>query len=152
MRWFTLSRSLRPALVVAAAGVVAITWGGASGAGLAAPDGKPATIGLAGESACASFLTCGLMPWPDGCAGGTCVGTIPCIATSRGYCECAYYLSTGGVAELPSVAGASAAETVAGGGGAGWSAGNAAALAGGVAAAVAALAAGAWYARRRWLR
>ena len=47
----------------------------------------------------------------------------------------------GGIAELPDV-----------GSDSGWSAGAYAALAGGLAAALLALTAGAWYARRRWLR
>jgi len=52
-----------------------------------------------------------------------------------------YGLSVGGIAELPDVASDS-----------GSSAGTYAALTGGLAAAVLALTAGAWYARRRWMR
>jgi V8-like Glu-specific endopeptidase len=57
----------------------------------------------------------------------------------------------GGVAELPSLAGTWASEA-APAGSSGWSGGAYAALAGGLAAAVLTLTAGAWYARRRWLR
>jgi hypothetical protein len=57
----------------------------------------------------------------------------------------------GGIAELPDLAGTSAEEAVASPEGSGWSAGDYAALAGGLAAAALAIAAGAWYARRRWL-
>jgi hypothetical protein len=58
----------------------------------------------------------------------------------------------GGIAELPALSGTSAGEAAAPAAGSGWSAGGYAALAGGVAAAAVALCAGAWYARRRWLR
>jgi len=58
----------------------------------------------------------------------------------------------GGIAELPDFAGASADEARAPAGGSGWSAAAYAALAGGVATVVLTLGAGAWYARRRWLR
>jgi len=58
----------------------------------------------------------------------------------------------GGVAELPPLAGTSAEEAGAPGGGSGWSSASYAALAGGLAAAAVVLSAGAWYARRRWLR
>jgi alpha-tubulin suppressor-like RCC1 family protein len=53
--------------------------------------------------------------------------------------------SVGGIAELPDVAQSPASQS-------GSSAGSYAALAGGLAAAVLALTAGAWYARRRWMR
>jgi hypothetical protein len=58
----------------------------------------------------------------------------------------------GGVAELPPLAGTSAEEAGASAGGSGWSSASYAALAGGLAAAAVVLSAGAWYARRRWLR
>jgi hypothetical protein len=58
----------------------------------------------------------------------------------------------GGIAELPPLAGASAEEAGAPAEGSGWSAGAYAALAAGLAAAAAVLSAGAWYARRRWIR
>ena len=61
-------------------------------------------------------------------------------------------VGVGGIAELPDIAGASGEEAGTPAGGSGWSAGNYAALAGGLAAAVVALSAGAWYARRRWIR
>lgn len=57
----------------------------------------------------------------------------------------------GGIAELPQIA-QSPGEAGAPAEGSGWSAGNYAALAGGLAAGAAAIAAGGWYARRRWLR
>jgi hypothetical protein len=57
----------------------------------------------------------------------------------------------GGVAELPPLAGISADQASGPADGPGWSAGDYA-LAGALAAAVLAVAAGAWYARRRWLR
>ena len=63
-----------------------------------------------------------------------------------------YSPPVGGIAELPDFAGMSAEEGGAPTEGSGWSAGSYAALAGGLAAAVLALTAGAWYARRRWLR
>jgi len=56
-----------------------------------------------------------------------------------------YGLSVGGIAELPDVAQSPASQS-------GSSAGTYAALAGGLAAAVLTLMAGAWYARRRWVR
>jgi hypothetical protein len=58
----------------------------------------------------------------------------------------------GGIAELPDIGRASAEQTGAAPGGSGWSAGGYAALSAGLVAAVLAVAAGAWYARRRWLR
>jgi hypothetical protein len=58
----------------------------------------------------------------------------------------------GGIAELPDLAGASPEEAGVPSDGSGWSAGDYAALAGGLAAAAIAIAAGGWYARRRWLR
>jgi len=60
--------------------------------------------------------------------------------------------AVGGVAELPALAGTSPGESAVPAEGSGWSAGGYAALAGGLAAAVVAITAGAWYARRRWLR
>jgi hypothetical protein len=60
--------------------------------------------------------------------------------------------SIGGIAELPDVAGPSPEEAGTHPGGSGWSAGNYAALGGGLAAALLVLSAGAWYARRRWVR
>jgi DMSO/TMAO reductase YedYZ molybdopterin-dependent catalytic subunit len=60
--------------------------------------------------------------------------------------------AVGGIAELPDMAGVSAEQAGAPAGGFGWSAGNYAALAGGLLAATVAISAGAWYARRRWLR
>jgi hypothetical protein len=60
--------------------------------------------------------------------------------------------AVGGIAELPDFAGTSAEEAGASAGGSGWSAGGYAALAGGLAVAALAAVAGAWYARRRWLR
>jgi 5-hydroxyisourate hydrolase-like protein (transthyretin family) len=59
-------------------------------------------------------------------------------------------VAVGGIAELPALAGLSAEEAGAPAEGTGWSAGDYA-LAGGLAAAVIAIAAGAWYARKRWL-
>jgi hypothetical protein len=58
----------------------------------------------------------------------------------------------GGIAEGPGLAGTSAGELGASDGGSGWSAGAYAALAAGLAALAVALSAGAWYARRRWVR
>jgi hypothetical protein len=58
----------------------------------------------------------------------------------------------GGIAELPDVAGPSPEEAGTPAGGSGWSAGSYAALAGGLAAALLTISAGAWYARRRWVR
>jgi hypothetical protein len=60
--------------------------------------------------------------------------------------------AVGGIQELPDVGGASAEEAGAPGEGSGWSAGAYAALAGLGALAAAAIAAGGWYARRRWVR
>jgi hypothetical protein len=66
--------------------------------------------------------------------------------------NCLGVAPVGGIAaELPEVAGRSAEGAGAEAGGSGWSAGTYAAVAGGVAAMLA-LAAGAWYARRRWVR
>jgi hypothetical protein len=58
----------------------------------------------------------------------------------------------GGIAELPPLAGTSAEEAGAPAEGSGWSSASYAALAAGLAAAAVVLSAGAWYARRRWLR
>jgi hypothetical protein len=58
----------------------------------------------------------------------------------------------GGIAELPDHPVTSAEETGASVHGSGWSAGGYAALAGVLSATVLATVAGAWYARRRWLR
>ena len=58
----------------------------------------------------------------------------------------------GGIAEFPDIAGASAEEAAAPAEGSGWSSASYAALAAGLAAAAVALSAGAWYARRRWLK
>jgi hypothetical protein len=58
----------------------------------------------------------------------------------------------GGIAELPDVDTAPAEQAGAPSAGSGWSAGDYAALTGGLSAAVLAVAAGAWYARRRWLQ
>jgi hypothetical protein len=60
--------------------------------------------------------------------------------------------AVGGIAELPSLAGASPEEAGAPGNQSGWSAGGYGALAGGLAAGAVAIAAGGWYLRRRWLR
>jgi hypothetical protein len=60
--------------------------------------------------------------------------------------------AVGGIAELPDFAGTSGKEAGVASEGSGWSAGNYVALAGGLAAATLAVIAGAWYARRRWLR
>jgi CSLREA domain-containing protein len=60
--------------------------------------------------------------------------------------------AVGGIAELPALAGTSAEEGAVATEGSGWSAGGYAALVGGLAAAALASAAGACYARRRWLR
>jgi hypothetical protein len=61
-------------------------------------------------------------------------------------------LGVGGIAELPPLAGTSAEEAGAPAEGSGWSSASYAALAAGLAAAAVALSAGAWYARRRWIR
>ena len=58
----------------------------------------------------------------------------------------------GGIAELPALAGPSAGQSGAPAEGSGWSGSGYAALAGGLAAAAIVIAAGGWYARRRWLR
>jgi hypothetical protein len=58
----------------------------------------------------------------------------------------------GGIAELPSLAGASGEDVGESAGGSGWSAGGYAALAGGLAAAAIVIAGGGWYARRRLLK
>jgi hypothetical protein len=58
----------------------------------------------------------------------------------------------GGIAEFPPLAGTSPEEAGTHPGGSGWSAGSYAALAGGLAAALLTISAGAWYARRRWVR
>jgi hypothetical protein len=60
--------------------------------------------------------------------------------------------AVGGIAELPDIGRASSQEAGTPAGGSGWSPGAYAAVAGGLAAAVVAVTAGAWYARRRWLR
>jgi hypothetical protein len=60
--------------------------------------------------------------------------------------------AVGGMAELPDIGGASREEAGAWGDGSGWSAGIYAVLAGIRALAATTIAAGAWYARRRWLR
>jgi V8-like Glu-specific endopeptidase len=60
--------------------------------------------------------------------------------------------SVGGIAELPVIARNPAEEAGAAAEGPGWLSRNLAALAGGLAGAVLAVAAGAWYARRRWLK
>jgi len=58
----------------------------------------------------------------------------------------------GGIAEPGDVPGASESDAGAPARGSGWSGGNYAALAGGLAAALLTLSAGAWYARRRWVK
>ena len=58
----------------------------------------------------------------------------------------------GGIAELPEIPSASAENARMSTNGSRWSAGNYVGAAAGLAAAVLALTAGAWYARRRWLR
>jgi hypothetical protein len=60
--------------------------------------------------------------------------------------------AVGGIAEIPALSGTSPGEAGAPAVGSGWSVGAYAALAGVGAAAAAAIAAGGWYARRRWLR
>jgi hypothetical protein len=60
--------------------------------------------------------------------------------------------AVGGIAELPDVASTSAENARTPAEGSGWWADRYAALAGGLSAAVLAVAAGAWYARRRWLQ
>jgi hypothetical protein len=61
-------------------------------------------------------------------------------------------LPVGGIAELPAIAGSSAEQPRAPAEGFGWSAGGYAALSAGLVAAVLVTAAGAWYARRRWVK
>ena len=68
------------------------------------------------------------------------------------YAICAELSAVGGIAELTILARASAQGPVAPAEGSGWSAGNYAALAGGLTPLVLVAAAGAWCARRRWLR
>lgn len=58
----------------------------------------------------------------------------------------------GGIVELPAIDETAIGEPASGVEGSGWSAGTYAGVAGGVAAGAMALAAGAWYARRRWAR
>jgi hypothetical protein len=60
--------------------------------------------------------------------------------------------SVGGIAELPDFGAGPPASTTARAVGSGWSAATYAALAGGLAGAILVTGAGAWYARRRWLR
>jgi hypothetical protein len=60
--------------------------------------------------------------------------------------------AVGGIAELPGLAGAPSQDAGAPAEGSGWPAGAYAAVAGLVAVVAAAIAAGGWYARRRWLR
>jgi hypothetical protein len=60
--------------------------------------------------------------------------------------------AVGGVAELPNIGGASSQQAGAPSEGSGWSGGSYAALAGGLAVAAVLVAAGGWYARRRWVR
>jgi hypothetical protein len=60
--------------------------------------------------------------------------------------------AVGGIAELPQVAGGAGDQAAAPDNGSGWSSANYAALAAGLAAAAVVLSAGAWYARRRWIR
>jgi len=62
-----------------------------------------------------------------------------------------YSPAVGGIAELPALSGLLGEEADAPAGGSGWSVASYGALAGGLAAVVA-MAAGTWYARRRWLR
>jgi hypothetical protein len=66
--------------------------------------------------------------------------------------NCTGVQAVGGIAELPGLAGTSAEQAAAPTEGSGWSSASYAALAGGLAAVLVVLSAGAWYARRRWLR
>jgi hypothetical protein len=133
MKWALLSRSLRWVLVVAAAALLAVTWGGGHAARLAAPG--------AGPGVCSAGSTC-MGTW---LCVGFCPGGRACLAEHyTGACSC-NKMSVGGIAELPQVARAPARASAS-------SDRPYAALAGGLAAGVLALGAGGWYARRRWLK
>ena len=133
MKWALLSRSLRWVLVVAAAALLAVTWGGGHVVRLAAPD--------AGPGGCSAQEDC---TGGGGACTGECISGVCGASGPSGRCSCGY--AVGGIAELPEVAQAPARASAS-------SDRPYAALAGGLAAAaVLALGAGAWYARRWWLR